>query len=102
MATPHVSATAALVVASGVLGHRPSPAAITTRLEQTSRDLGAHGRDSRYGWGLLDAAAATAPQATKATHQPPRAHRKTKRKTARQARSHRQRHAVQERRALHG
>jgi serine protease len=101
MATPHVSATAALVVASGVLGHRPTPAAITTRLEQTARDLGTSGRDSRYGWGLLDASAATAPRATKATQQPPRAHRMAKRKTARRARSHRQRHTVQKRRGLH-
>ena len=60
MAAPHVSATAALVIASGVLGAEPSPAAITARLEQTARDLGAPGYDARYGFGLLDAAAATA------------------------------------------
>jgi serine protease len=60
MATPHVSAAAALVIASGVLGAAPSPAAITARLEQTARDLGAPGPDARYGFGLLDAAAATA------------------------------------------
>jgi serine protease len=60
MAAPHVSATAALVIASGVLGTDPSPAAITARLEQTARDLGAPGYDARYGFGLLDAAAATA------------------------------------------
>jgi serine protease len=60
MATPHVAATAALVVASGVLGPDPSPAVIEQRLEQTARDLGAPGHDTRYGWGLLDAAAATA------------------------------------------
>jgi serine protease len=63
MAAPHVSATAALVVASGVLGPDQSPAAIEQRLEQTARDLGAPGYDPRYGWGLLDAAAATAPGA---------------------------------------
>ena len=56
MATPHVSATAALVVASGVLGHDPTPAAIAARLTQTTRDLGAPGFDTRYGWGLLKAA----------------------------------------------
>jgi serine protease len=61
MATPHVSATAALVIASGVLGPEPSPATITERLEQTARDLGAPGKDARYGWGLVNAAAATAP-----------------------------------------
>jgi len=60
MATAHVSATAALVVASGVLGPDPAPAAIETRLEKTARDLGAPGYDERYGWGVLDAAAATA------------------------------------------
>jgi serine protease len=65
MAAPHVSATAALVVASRVLGSRPTPAAIATRLERTARDLGPAGRDSRYGWGLLDAGAATAPPARK-------------------------------------
>jgi serine protease len=61
MAAPHVSATAALVVASGVLGPDPSPEAIEDRLESTARDVGAPGYDGRYGWGLVDAAAATAP-----------------------------------------
>jgi serine protease len=60
MAAPHVSATAALVVASGVLGPDPSPEAVEQRLERTARDLGAPGFDPRYGWGLVDAAAATA------------------------------------------
>ncbi len=61
MAAPHVSATAALVVASGVLGRRPTPEAVEARLEATARDLGVAGRDRRYGWGLLDAEAATRP-----------------------------------------
>src|SRR5919108_169840 len=61
MAAPHVAATAALVIASGVLGSRPSPDAIETHLKETARDLGAPGRDSVYGAGLVDAAAATAP-----------------------------------------
>ena len=61
MATPHVSAVAALVIASGVLGTAPTPDAIEARLEATSRDLGVAGRDNRYGWGLLDAEAATRP-----------------------------------------
>jgi serine protease len=62
MAVPHVSAAAALVVASGVIGPHPTPAAIARRLERTARDLGPGGYDPGYGWGLLDAAAATAPR----------------------------------------
>jgi len=65
MAVPHVSAAAALVVASGVLGRRPSPTAVQQRLEATTRDLGVPGYDEYYGWGLLDAAAATAPDGPK-------------------------------------
>jgi serine protease len=61
MAAPHVSATAALVIASGVIGARPTPAAIEARLKQTSTDLGPPGHDTRYGAGMLNAAAATAP-----------------------------------------
>jgi len=61
MAAPHVAAAAALVVASGVLGNDPSPEAIEDRLEQTARDLGRPGDDRLYGWGLVDAANATAP-----------------------------------------
>jgi serine protease len=60
MAAPHVSATAALVIASGVLGPDPTPAQIEDHLEATARDLGAPGADNRYGAGLIDAAAATA------------------------------------------
>ena len=61
MATPHVSATAALVIASGVLGHHPTPAQITARLRATARKLGGGGDKRLYGAGLLDAGAATAP-----------------------------------------
>jgi serine protease len=61
MATPHVAATAALIIASGVIGPRPTPRAIENRLKQTARDLGPRGADTLYGWGLIDAAAATAP-----------------------------------------
>jgi len=61
MACPHVAATAALVIASGVLGPNPSPDAVTTRLESTARDLGTPGYDLRYGYGLVNAARATAP-----------------------------------------
>jgi serine protease len=61
MATPHVAATAALVIASGVLGRHPTPAQITARLKATARKLGGDGDERLYGAGLLDAAAATAP-----------------------------------------
>jgi serine protease len=60
MAAPHVSAAAALVIASGVLGRRPSPAQVTARLRATARKLGGGGDERLYGAGLLDAAAATA------------------------------------------
>jgi serine protease len=66
MAAPHVSAIAALVIASGVVGRRPPPAAVEKRIEETTRDLGAAGYDRRYGFGLVDAAAATRPGAAAA------------------------------------
>ncbi len=44
-----------------MLGPNPSPAAIEARIEQTARDLGPPGYDSRYGWGLVNAAAALQP-----------------------------------------
>jgi serine protease len=61
MAAPHVTAAAALVIASGVLGPHPSPAAIEQRLKATARDLGPSGPDFRYGAGLLNAARAVTP-----------------------------------------
>jgi serine protease len=61
MAVPHVAATAALVIASRVVGANPSPAAIAQRLQTTAQDLGTLGYDERYGWGLVSAGAATAP-----------------------------------------
>ena len=61
MSAPHVSATAALVIASGVLGAHPSPAQIRARLEQTAAPLGTGQPNQDYGWGLLNAAAATSP-----------------------------------------
>ena len=61
MATPHVAATAALVIASGVLGRHPTPAQITARLAATARRLGGGGDERLYGAGLVNAAAATAP-----------------------------------------
>jgi serine protease len=58
MAAPHVSGVAALLIGSRRLGSDPSPAAVERRLKSTARDIGATGWDPRYGWGLLDAAAA--------------------------------------------
>ena len=60
MATPHVAATAALIIAGGVLGRKPTPAQIIARLRATARALGGPQDGSLYGAGLLDAGAATA------------------------------------------
>jgi serine protease len=60
MAAPAVSATAALVIATGVIGRHPSPDQILTRLEQTATPLGGALRpNDDYGWGLVNAGAAT-------------------------------------------
>ena len=60
-ATPHVTAAAALLLATHRLGRRPSPAAVKARLMETARPLGPGGVNARYGAGLLDVAAAIAP-----------------------------------------
>ena len=64
MAVPHVAATAALVVATKAIGPNPTPSQLEDHLKSTARDLGAVGYDQNYGWGLVDAAAATASPAT--------------------------------------
>jgi serine protease len=61
MATPHVAATAALIIAAGILGRKPTVAQLTARLTDTARKLGGPQDQALYGAGLLDAAAATAP-----------------------------------------
>jgi serine protease len=62
MSAPHVSAIAALIIASGVLGPHPTVAQIVARLTSTATPLGANGSDPRhYGAGLVNAARATAP-----------------------------------------
>jgi serine protease len=63
MACPHVSAIAALIIATGVIGSKPKPQAVEARLKQTARDLGPPGVDRRYGSGLVDAFAAINPAA---------------------------------------
>ena len=55
MSSPHVSAIAALVIASGKLGPNPSPRAVEAHIEATARPTD---RPDRYGAGLVDAAAA--------------------------------------------
>ena len=62
MAAAHVAGAAAMVIASGVIGRRPSPGAVAARLETTARDLGTPGRDRSFGAGLIDAARATNPR----------------------------------------
>lgn len=61
MSAAHVSALAAMVIASRVLGRNPAPIDVGHRLKETARDLGTLGMDPLYGRGLIDAAAATAP-----------------------------------------
>jgi serine protease len=61
MASPHVAAVAAMIIASGVIGRHPTPAQIISRLRATARRLGGGGDERLYGAGLVDAAAATAP-----------------------------------------
>ncbi len=63
MSAPEVSATAALVIASHVIGTHPTPTQVLRRLEQTATPLplGARRPNATYGYGLLDAGAATAP-----------------------------------------
>jgi serine protease len=58
MAAPHVSAIAALVIATGKLGTDPTPDALQKHIQATARDLGRPGVDGRYGFGLVDAARA--------------------------------------------
>ena len=62
-AAPQVAGVAALVLASKVLGSKPTPGEVERHLEATTRDIGRPGRDRYYGAGLVDAAAATQPVA---------------------------------------
>src|SRR4051794_27320896 len=71
MACPHVSAIAALIIATGVIGKHPKPQAIEARIKATARDLGPPGVDRRYGSGLVNAYAAINPAAPAPPDQPP-------------------------------
>jgi serine protease len=70
MASPHVAAVAALVIASGVLGPHPSPDQVLSRIEHTAQPLGGSAPNANYGYGLVDAGAATAPIAGVARRHP--------------------------------
>jgi serine protease len=59
MASPEVAGVAALVIASGVVGRHPTPAKVLWRLESTAQPLGGSQPNQNYGWGLVDADAAT-------------------------------------------
>ncbi len=61
MAAPEVAATAALVIASGVIGPRPTPDQILAHLEQTAVQLGPTKPNPEFGYGLVNAGAATLP-----------------------------------------
>jgi serine protease len=63
MSSPEVAAAAALVIASRVIGPHPTPDQILARLEQTATTLpdGGAKPNADYGYGLLNAGAATAP-----------------------------------------
>ena len=56
MAAPHVAGTAALLIAAGLTDANSVRATLTA----TAVDLGAPGRDSSYGFGLVDASAVVA------------------------------------------
>jgi serine protease len=58
MAAPHVSAIAALLIASKRLGRHPSPRAVEEHLKATAHPTD---RPDRYGAGLVDAGAALRP-----------------------------------------
>ncbi|MCD6226160.1 peptidase S8, partial [bacterium] len=53
-AVPHVTGTAALLVSRGI----SSPSEIRKILEESAEDHGPAGWDEKYGWGIVDAAAA--------------------------------------------
>jgi serine protease len=60
MSSPEVAAAAAMVIASHVIGRDPTPDQILARLELTATPLGGAKPNASYGYGLLNAGAATA------------------------------------------
>lgn len=73
MSSPLVAAAAAMVIASGVIGPHPTPDQILKRLEETATTLPVGGAkpNSDYGYGLLNAGAATTPGFPAPTATPP-------------------------------
>jgi serine protease len=59
MAAPNVTAAAAMVIASGVLGKHPTPTQLLDRLEATAHPLGSGQPNNAYGYGLVNLGAAT-------------------------------------------
>lgn len=62
-AAPHVSGAAAAILSSGITdenGNGSVADEVRQRLAATAVDLGTPGRDTFFGWGLVDLAAATA------------------------------------------
>lgn len=55
---PHVAGIAALIIGANRLGTGRNPRLVQQHIQGTSRDIGVPGFDPRYGWGLVDAAAA--------------------------------------------
>ena len=56
MASPHVAGIAALLMSQGIT----KPAAVEAAIRATARDLGSTGRDSEFGFGLIQPRAALA------------------------------------------
>ena len=74
MAAPHVSALAALLIASNTLEDQNGDGLVNNvdvrlRMRNTAVDLGSPGRDTWYGYGLINAVAAVIPPS--ATNTPP-------------------------------
>lgn len=67
MATPHVAAAAAMVIAKGAA---TTPAEVQTLLQSTARDLGTPGKDNSFGYGLINVTAALTPAQPPANQAP--------------------------------